>query len=306
MRVLAIDDEEANLGIIRINLERNHYHVLQARDGAEGMQMLIQAPGSVDIILLDRMMPNMDGMEFLALIKQNEFLKDIPVIMQTAAATTAQIIQGIEGGVFYYLTKPYDAKTLLSIVNSAAREVRHMRDIAIDVEQKMVVSDILYRSEFHIQYPEQARKLGLYIGNLCKKPNQVSIGYGVSELLLNSIEHGSLGIGYELKNDLLRESENTFKAEVERRLALPENKNKFVQLSYVRQPDTVEIIVTDPGEGFNHKKYVDFDVDILHEPNGRGVPMARIHCKNVVYNDKGNQVKIIVNETIPETPRPSA
>jgi DNA-binding response OmpR family regulator len=296
MKILAIDDEEANLGIIKINLERNKYEVILAKDGREGLQILGRNPKNIDIILLDRMMPNMGGMEFLKAIKENELYKDIPVIMQTAAASTEQIIQGIEGGVFYYLTKPFDSKTLISIVNSAAREVMHIREMLHDIEQKLIVSDIMYMSEFRIQSPEQARRLGIYLGNLCKKPNQVSIGYGISELLLNSIEHGNLDIGYNLKNDLLKMSEKHFKDEVERRLALSENKDKFVNLIYTKNGGDMEIIITDCGQGFKHKKYMDFDTYALHEPNGRGVPMAKVHCKNIMFNEKGNQVKIIVSD----------
>ena len=73
------------------------------------------------------MMPNLDGMEFLQRIKADSRFQDIPVVMQTAAAATDQIMQGFKAGVQYYLTKPYEDAILIGIVNAALQDLKPKR-----------------------------------------------------------------------------------------------------------------------------------------------------------------------------------
>src|SRR3974390_783013 len=105
-KILAVDDEEFNLDILTSSLADAGYEVFEARDGLEALKTLEEQP-DIEVILLDRMMPNVDGMEVIRRIKSGGRFQDIAVIMQTAAAATEQVLQGIKAGVYYYLTKPY-------------------------------------------------------------------------------------------------------------------------------------------------------------------------------------------------------
>src|SRR5665648_793350 len=92
--------------------------------------MLADHP-DVDAIVLDRMMPRMDGMKVLSKLKSDSRLREIPVIMQTAAASSDQIVEGIRAGAYYYLTKPYEDIILLGIISAAidgAAEKKNLRD----------------------------------------------------------------------------------------------------------------------------------------------------------------------------------
>ena len=84
--------------------------------------MLEAHPGHFSAILLDRGMPRMDGMTLLRQIKDEDRHKHIPVIMQTARDSKEEILEGLEAGAYYYLTKPFAGPTLIAIVGSAARE----------------------------------------------------------------------------------------------------------------------------------------------------------------------------------------
>ncbi len=125
-RILAVDDEEFNLEIMDYNLVRAGYEVVRAEDGIAALQRL-EENADIDLIVLDRMMPKLDGMEFLKRIKADSRFQNIPVVMQTAAAASDQIMQGIKAGVQYYLTKPYEDAVLVSIVNAALQDQRPKR-----------------------------------------------------------------------------------------------------------------------------------------------------------------------------------
>lgn len=93
--VLIVDDEPNNLRALKIDLMEVSYNVLTAKDGQEGWEILQENKGDVCAIMLDRMMPRMDGMQFMKKLKSSPEISDIPVIMQTAAAEKEQVIPQI-------------------------------------------------------------------------------------------------------------------------------------------------------------------------------------------------------------------
>lgn len=84
--ILIVDDEPINLDIICAHLENDNYKLVTANDGQEAWSLLESSPESFDTIILDRMMPTLDGMQLLANIKENEMMEHVPVVMQTAKA----------------------------------------------------------------------------------------------------------------------------------------------------------------------------------------------------------------------------
>src|SRR5271165_3027859 len=96
-KVLAVEDEEFNLDVLQYHLSEAGYDVIAAQDGGIAVQKLEEVP-DVDVIVLDRMMPKMDGIEFLKIIKADPRFRNIPVVMQTAAALPEEVRHGIEAG----------------------------------------------------------------------------------------------------------------------------------------------------------------------------------------------------------------
>lgn len=121
-KILVIDDDEMNRKILIGILEEHDFTVVQAEDGVEGMKRLQENP-DVSVILLDRMMPNMNGMEFMDQFRRNPKWARIPVIMQTAANHPKHIVEGNRTGVYYYLTKPFEEEMVISLVRSALEDV---------------------------------------------------------------------------------------------------------------------------------------------------------------------------------------
>ena len=122
MKILVVDDDELNRKILNDILVEESFTVLQAGDGAQALQML-EEDDNIKIILLDRMMPNMNGMEFMEKFSANAKWRHKKVIMQTAANQPKDVIEGNATGIYYYLTKPFDEDIVLSIVRSAASDI---------------------------------------------------------------------------------------------------------------------------------------------------------------------------------------
>lgn len=119
MKVLVIDDDALVTDILKEYLEEAGYSYECASTGEEGLKKLEGAGKEFDVILLDRMMPEMDGMEFMKKLEKNSALAKVPVIMQTAAGSVPEVIEGSRTGIYYYMTKPYTEELLLSVLRSA-------------------------------------------------------------------------------------------------------------------------------------------------------------------------------------------
>jgi two-component system alkaline phosphatase synthesis response regulator PhoP/two-component system response regulator VicR len=111
-RILVVDDERHIVRLIQVNLERAGYQVLTAFDGKEGLKKV--SSEKPDLVVLDVMMPYLDGFEVLKRMKADSAMKDIPVIMLTAKAQDADVFRGWASGVDMYLTKPFNPMELLT------------------------------------------------------------------------------------------------------------------------------------------------------------------------------------------------
>jgi len=118
-RILIVDDQPANVDILKTRLATQGYELLTATDGAEALRMATaQQP---DLILLDIMMPNMDGIEVCQRLKADTTLPFMPIIMVTARADSKDIVAGLNAGADDYLTKPIDQAALVARVKSMLR-----------------------------------------------------------------------------------------------------------------------------------------------------------------------------------------
>jgi CheY-like chemotaxis protein len=113
-RVLVVDDEPDVLLLCRVNLEFEGYEVAEATDGEQAMERLREQP--FDVVLLDVMMPKMDGWQVLEAVKADEDLKDLPVVMLTAKVQDQDQIRGWSQGAADYITKPFSPLALSQVL----------------------------------------------------------------------------------------------------------------------------------------------------------------------------------------------
>ena len=113
-RVLVVDDEPDVLLLCRVNLEFEGYEVVEASDGEEAMERLREQ--RFDVMLLDVMMPKMDGWQVLEAVKADPDLKDLPVVMLTAKVQDQDQIRGWSQGAADYITKPFSPLALSQVL----------------------------------------------------------------------------------------------------------------------------------------------------------------------------------------------
>jgi two-component system alkaline phosphatase synthesis response regulator PhoP/two-component system response regulator VicR len=113
-KIMAVDDERHIVRLIQVNLERSGYQVITAFDGPEALKKV--ETDRPDVIVLDVMMPKMDGFEVLKRLQANPETRNIPVIMLTAKAQDADVFRGWSSGVSAYLTKPFNPLELITFV----------------------------------------------------------------------------------------------------------------------------------------------------------------------------------------------
>jgi DNA-binding response OmpR family regulator len=121
-RVLIVDDDRVIQQLLVVNLELEGYDVETASDGAEAMEKV--DANAYDVVLLDVMMPKIDGREVCRRIKAHPKRKDTPVIFLSARAQDLDVRQGYELGVAAYVTKPFDPVELLDLIGRVLKGER--------------------------------------------------------------------------------------------------------------------------------------------------------------------------------------
>jgi two-component system alkaline phosphatase synthesis response regulator PhoP len=145
-KILVIEDEADLREILKANLGKEGYAVLAARDGEAGLKMA--RAESPDAIILDLMLPGMDGLEICRLLKRDSLTAGIPVLMATAKAEDVDVVTGLEVGADDYITKPFSVRVLVARLRTilrrhdgavvAEKEVIRVRDIVIDTARHEV------------------------------------------------------------------------------------------------------------------------------------------------------------------------
>ena len=293
--VLAVDDNPAALRLLESMLERKKYHVFTAVNGLDALEVMEEQGDKIDIILLDSIMPEMNGIEFCRRIKADFRFCRIPVIMQTAAGRPQEIKEGIDAGVFYYLVKPLNIETLSSIVESARLKIhkyRKQRKRFLQRQESMTLVESL-RCSFKTL--EEGEKLAVFLSQFFPDPEKVFTG--VCELFLNAVEHGNLAISYQEKGQFLKQ--HSWNKEVEIRLSDPKYQDRKVQVSFEKKEEGYFLVISDEGNGFDWKNYLQVDPARGTHGHGRGIAMANMMSfDQLIYNEKGNTVTgVVYNES---------
>ena len=134
--ILIVDDNPTNLDILKTRLRANNYEVITAADGEAGLAMAREK--QPDLMLLDIMMPKMDGIEVCRRIKEDPSLPFIPIIMVTAKADSKDVVAGLEAGGDEYLTKPVDHAALVARVKSMLR-IKELHDTVLEQSAQLRV-----------------------------------------------------------------------------------------------------------------------------------------------------------------------
>ena len=288
--VLAVDDDPASLMILNELLETSGYNIFQADCGREALSIVEREADNLDVIVLDKMMPDMNGLEVVQNLKDNPRARHIPTIMVTGSDSPEEIREGIDAGVFYYLTKPYEHDVFQSVIVSAMREADRRTNLKSELKKHQTSFSFIDRADFTIQKLDEAEALACFIANCFDNPDKTLPG--LASLLVNAVEHGNLEIGYDLKSELI--SCGKWHSEIDRREHAKQYADRKVQVHLERNANEISVRIEDEGAGFNWKKYLEIDPARALDTHGRGIAQAHKICfDEISYNDKGNAVTAV-------------
>ncbi|WP_006788692.1 response regulator [Thiorhodospira sibirica] len=288
---LVVDDDEIALGLILELLGREGWSAETASDGLEAWERLDAEPERYDLVILDRMMPRMDGIEVLRRVNADHRFDDLPVIMQTSAVSPAEVQEGLVAGAWHYLAKPYQEASLQRLINIALQD-RHTRlELRRMREERESVWGMLREARFAFRRFEEAERLAALLAIPAQEPGKVSLG--LLELLLNAVEHGNLELGYAGKSAALATEE--WREELERRLNDPRYCDRIASVYVRTEGERLIYRIKDQGAGFDWARYLDIDPERLFDTHGRGIAMARhLAFESLEYLGNGNEVEAVV------------
>lgn len=148
-RILVVDDEEDLLELVRFNLARDGYDVLGVVNGEEALKAVRREPP--DLVVLDLMLPGLDGLEVCRRLKADPRTREIPIVMLTAKSEERDVVSGLERGADDYITKPFSPRVLSARVKALLR--RRESERHVDLESTVEVHDLVIhpgRHEVHL------------------------------------------------------------------------------------------------------------------------------------------------------------
>lgn len=285
--LLLVEDEPISLELLNSTLQDFGYVTVTASTGADAWERVVQYRNRFDAILLDRVLPDMDSLSLLLKLKSDPGMTHVPVIMQTSLSSEADVADGLKAGAYYYLTKPFPPSTLLSIVRSAVKDRRDYLELLSSLQQARGIFSQLIQAEFWFRTQSEARDLATMAAHAAPDPGRVVLG--LTELMLNAVEHGNLEISYAEKGALI--ADNALDREVERRLVQPAYAERRARLKIDHCPDCVCFEVSDEGAGFDWSPYMEMSPERAFDTHGRGIAMSRlVSFDKMEYRGAGNQV----------------
>lgn len=288
-KILLVDDESTNLSLLKQILEKD-YSLAFAKNGLRALSLIEEV--APDLILLDVMMPDLNGWEVLKKLKSNTDFNSIPVIVQSSLSSDDDFHKGYRLGARYYVKKPIQSTKLLPLVKSAIQEHLHVKKLRESLAREDQALALTREWRLNYRTPEEAISISKLISKAC--PDSDKVLPGLLELLINAVEHGIADIGYQNKTDFLQE--DTYKEELIKRLEKNENKAKFVSVYFKKNQNKISIRIEDPGKGFEWSKFLYFSIDRATDSHGRGVALAKaMSFDELLYSGRGNIVTAVID-----------
>ena len=145
---------------------------------------------------------------------------------------------------------------------------------------------LIQSAQFTFRTMEEAESLSVLLSHCFPEPERVV--HGLAELMFNAVEHGNLGIGYEMKANLCEQG--NWRTEISHRLEHPLFKERSVDVTLARKDGGIYIVIADQGDGFDWKNFLKVDPARAGIKSGRGIAMAgSVSFDKLTYNDKGNK-----------------
>jgi anti-sigma regulatory factor (Ser/Thr protein kinase) len=296
--ILIIENSNTDFQIMRQELNKRGFDVRCFHvDSLHGMHEALEIR-DWDLFISQCNGPDFCNSDILNLYKESGH--GVPFIVVTDNIERDRTLKLLDCGV----SDVVSTEDLNSLVPSMERWLTNYA-IQEEFRKKIKLFDdtllLMRDASFCFQTLVEARKLADQLALICPEPEKRV--FGLRELFVNAVEHGNLGITYQEKT-ILNENDSWDK-EVERRLALPENAEKFVLVKIERTPEEIRFLIQDHGEGFDWKSYMDANPFMSYNSHGYGIAMAKGGSfDRMEYIGCGNKVlAVVLNRVVigPET-----
>ena len=290
--VLVIEDDPFTQIFLQATLEAEGYDCICVSDGHSAWNLISSRESRIDAVLLDRGLPDMDGIEILKRIREMPRQLRVPVIVQTSLAASNVLDPGLISAAYYYLVKPFSTETLTAILTAAIRDHQNQADLWAQVNAASDVLRHLNSAEFHFRTLDEINGIATLVAKATSDPERVVLG--LAELMVNAVEHGNLGISYAEKSDFL--IKGTWTEEVKARLSDPVYGARQALLSFRRSRGGASFLVKDQGRGFDWNKYLTLQPERIFDLHGRGIALSAASCfDRLEYRGVGNEVEAVLN-----------
>ena len=282
--LLVVDDDRMSMMLLYHQLRDLGFEVTALNSGQDALDLMDQAPERFDVVLLDRMMPQPDGMAITKEMARRPTLRNTPVIMVTGADSPDEIREGIDAGVHYYLTKPVKKELVQSLVGTAIRQRTSLLSTPGGAGGPDAFG-LIQDAKFTFGSIEEAEILAGFVANVFPDPER-SVS-GIAALMFNAIEHGICEIGFENKGHYLRDG--TLEEEIASRLS--QVKSAKATAVVAAKQEGIYLSVSDPGRGFNWREFTSLDTSRTSSIHGRGIFQAKAKAfDKLSYQGSGNTV----------------
>ncbi len=287
--VLVAEDDEVWRHVVVMILRKHGFNVLEAANGREARE-LYETPGhAIDVILSDILMPHVNGVELAKINFEGRF---VPFIICTAVNDPFMALEALHHGVQDYLVKPTEEHLLINVLIGALARHRFYQETRenpafegnldrIIIKPRLSEVPLAHSWLFHKMEP-------LRLANRDK-----GFVYALYEFIMNAHEHGCLGLGEQLKGELIRS--DRYAEELMRREK--ERQGGRIEICISLLHDKVAITIEDDGPGFDPQPYLKLSHDDLIErlkrPSGRGIAIASRQFDSVIYGNGGSRVTLI-------------
>ncbi|MFC3050829.1 ATP-binding protein [Kordiimonas pumila] len=242
---------------------------------------------SISAYIIDVMALDMPLKDIIAHISPS-YIEERGVVILVGTSARLQMEKPCHTKNLKYVVLEDDPRPLRVAISVEVEEFERIQGLKKAISQYKSVVGQVTSGEFKLKTRKEAQHLSTILSMSC--PDPVPVAIGLSELLINGVEHGCLGISHDEKGTFIEAG--TLNAEIERRRKLPENADKFVVVSYERKPDKVTFIIKDSGQGFDFKSYLD-SAKGHNRKHGRGITMAKGCFDYLEYRGSGNEVFVV-------------
>lgn len=181
---------------------------------------------------------------------------------------------------------------LLHTIESAQTDFKRYQSLLTEVHDRTSAVGLIQSGTFQLKTLKEAESLTTMLSTACPDPSLVALG--LSEILVNAIEHGNLNISYQEKSHLLETGE--WEDEINRRLQDERYQDRIVTVLFKRSASEISVTVTDQGDGFDWRRFVDADNAVSTAKHGRGIALAiAMGFNHLTYNEKGNEVTAVIS-----------